>query len=89
MPFVPVRTNTQACRAYLKPCSVHVTWKTLLPSDRHNQSFVWINLTEIGVVAAETSFFRCLISQKVVSKFKNVITQRGYCLPYTLGKKER
>lgn len=31
---------------YLQSGSVHITWKTLLPSDRHNQGFVRIDLTQ-------------------------------------------
>lgn len=31
---------------HLQSGSVHITWKTLLPSNRHNQGFVWIDLTQ-------------------------------------------
>lgn len=85
MPSVHVWTKNQACRVYLKPCSVYVSWKTLLPSDRHNQSFVWINLTDKGAVEAETSFFQCLYS--VFSKLKNLMTQLKRLLTLYSGKK--
>lgn len=90
MPSIHVWTNTEACRVYLEPCSVHVTWKTLLPSDRHDQSVVWINLTDKGAVEAETTRFSVYIQQKVFSKFKNLITQLKRLLAYLiLWEKER
>lgn len=89
MPSMHVWANNQACRVYLKPCSVYVSWETLLPSDRHNQSFVWINLTDKGAVEAETSFFNVHIQQKVFRKLNSLMTQLKRWLAYLVLWEER
>lgn len=87
MPSMHLWTNNQASRVYLKPCTVYVSWKMLLPSDRHNQSFVRINLTDKGAVEAETSFFSVYILQKVFRKLNNLMTQLKRLLTLYSGKK--